>query len=148
MAKICTFIGNKDVILNGKDRETLKNLITSAIIDYGATTFYCGNYGNFDLLCATILNCLKKDYDISVIFVTPYLDKSYLNRGQIKLLYDDILYPGLEKVPLKHAIVERNKYMIDRSDIVIAGVYKQFGNAYKFLYYARPKNKVILSLNL
>ena len=57
MAKICTFIGNKDVILNGKDRETLKNLITSAIIDYGATTFYCGNYGNFDLLCATILNC-------------------------------------------------------------------------------------------
>lgn len=84
MAKICTFIGNKDVILNGKDRETLKNLITSAIIDYGATTFYCGNYGNFDLLCATILNCLKKDYDISVIFVTPYLDKSYLNRGQIK----------------------------------------------------------------
>lgn len=94
------------------------------------------------------IELFKKDYDISVIFVTTYLDKSYLNRGQIKLLYDDILYPGLEKVPPKYAIVERNKYMIDRSDIVIAGVYKQFGNAYKFLNYARSKNKVILSLNL
>lgn len=123
----------------------MKKLITSAITEYGVTTFYCGNYGNFDMICATILQFLKIRFPISVIFVTPYIDEKYLNKAQMQLLYDDILYPALENVPRRYAIIARNKYMINHADIVIAGVYKSYGNAYGFLKYARAKNKTILS---
>ncbi len=146
MGKICAFIGNKDIFLSNIEKDRLSKLIVSAISDYGVTTFYCGNYGKFDLICAAIIKSLKSSFDIRSVFVTPYIDKRYTDKELIKELYDDILYPGLEKTPLKYAIVERNKYMIDRADIVIAGVYKQYGNAYKFLNYARSKNKIILPL--
>lgn len=148
MRKICTFIGNKDIFLNNIEKDRLLELIVSAITDYGVTTFYCGNYGKFDLISAEIIKSLKSYFEIRSVFVTPYIDERYLNKEIIKELYDDILYPGLEKTPLKFAIIERNKYMIDHADIVISGVYKQYGNAYKFLNYALSKNKIILPLQI
>lgn len=148
MGKICTFIGNKDVLLDKSDIIRLKNIITTAITEHNVHEFYCGNYGNFDIACASILRSLKHVYDISIVFVTPYMNKRYLSNERIKFFYDEILYPALETTPCKFAIIKRNKFMIDKSDIVIAGVYKSYGNAFRFLKYAQSKNKKIFYFNL
>ena len=61
-------------------------------------------------------------------------------------LYDSIVYPPLEKTPLKFAISKRNEWMIDQSDFVIAYVEHSFGGAYQSLKYAHRKGKRIVNL--
>ena len=61
-------------------------------------------------------------------------------------LYDSVVYPPLEQVPLKFAISKRNEWMISQSDFVIAYVEHSFGGAYQGLHYARQKGKRIVNL--
>lgn len=110
------------------------------------------HYGNFDNTCAFIIKNLKRYYNnIKSVYVTPYIIQSYANRLKDianSELYDEIIYPGIENVPLKYAVCARNKYMIDSSDIVIAYVINNWGGAYRSLSYAKRKHKNIIYLPL
>lgn len=54
-------------------------------------------------------------------------------------IFDDTIYPDIEKVPPGFAIIKRNEWMIDNSDFLIAYVKNDFGGAYKTLQYAEKK---------
>ena len=57
------------------------------------------------------------------------------------------IYPeGLEKVPPRFAIVRRNQWMTDHSDIVICHVTHSWGGAAKAVEYAEKKKKIILPI--
>lgn len=61
--------------------------------------------------------------------------------------YDSSLYPeGLETVPRRFAIINRNKYMLRKSDIVISYVIASYGGAYTACKYAKSQNKIIINL--
>ena len=76
-----------------------------------------GGYGNFDGYCCQLLNELKKDYPkIEIVFVTPYVFENYYKLNNAKNYYDYTLYPPLENVPYKFAILKRNEWIIDNSD--------------------------------
>ena len=49
-------------------------------------------------------------------------------------------------MPKRYAILKRNEYMIERADVVIAFVNRNFGGAYKSYDYAKRKNKKIYNL--
>ncbi len=110
---------------------------------------YLGGYGNFDQFA---YNCAKTYKAIhtntSIVFVTPYItpeyQKNYLEYEKEK--YDNIIFPPIEDKPKKFAILYRNRYMIEKSDYVIAYINRTFGGAYKTYKYAKRKGKIIFNL--
>ena len=113
----------------------------------GSLQFYLGGYGDFDSLCLRTLRELKKEFqDIELIFITPYLDKNYSKLDFAKYHYDDVIFPPLESVPRKFAILKRNEWMVEEADLVIAYVMYSWGGAAKTLEYAKRKKVRIINI--
>lgn len=120
-------------------REWLNNVCIQ-LIDDGASEFFLGGYGAFDRLCADVLRGLKGRYrHIRLVLVLPCLDSSLSREG-----YDETVYPPLESVPRRYAVLRRNVWMVQRSDVIVAYVLHSWGGAAKTLDYARKKKKIIL----
>lgn len=135
-----TFCGHREV-LNRKNVSAQLKQIISKLIKEGADKFLIGGYGGFDYLVAKSVAELKEERDnIQSILVIPYPDRDY-----DLFFYDFTLYPPLEKVPPKFAIVERNKWMVENSDIVVAYVNHTWGGAAMMLEYAQKKKKPIIN---
>ncbi len=142
---IIAFCGHSKLEYNEK---TEKKLL-SVLIDLAKTNplvLYCGGYGKFDLLAKQCGKRLKKLFpETKVIFVTPYISEVYL-KNKYAGEYDEVLYPEIENVPKKYAIVKRNQYMVRQSDFVIAYVTLKFGGAYEMLNYANKLGKKYINL--
>ena len=137
---IVTFCGHAE-IENDKDMKQWLNTVLDRLIQKGANTFYLGGYGKFDTLSASVLQKKKDQYpQIRLILVLPYL-----NFNIDTSIYDDSVYPPLESVPPKYAILKRNQWMVEQSDIVVAYVLHGWGGAAKTLRYAQQKKKEIIS---
>ena len=137
---IVTFCGHAE-IENDKDMKQWLNTVLDRLIQKGANTFYLGGYGKFDTLSASVLQKKKDQYpQIRLILVLPYL-----NFNIDTSIYDDSVYPPLESVPPKYAILKRNQWMVEQSDIVVAYVLHSWGGAAKTLRYAQQKKKEIIS---
>ena len=63
-----------------------------------------------------------------------------------KRRYDYIIYPEIEDKPKRYAISYRNKYMVEKSDCVIAYVLHKWGGAYSTYTYAKRKGKTVLNI--
>ncbi|MGN0771620.1 MAG: hypothetical protein ACI4MI_03440 [Christensenellales bacterium] len=144
---IITFCGHADYLPGLNDKIKMIELINE--ISKGETVeFYLGGYGGFDrfaMKCAKIYQ--ETNQEAKLILVVPYIYKShtyYRNKGY----YDATIYPEIENVPLKWAIVKRNQWMVDRADVVIAYVEHSLGGAYKTYSYAIKKRKLIYNFCL
>lgn len=136
---IVTFCGHKDCIVNDEIKNWLLEITEQLILD-GAKKFYFGGYERFDVFSAQTINeHTKKHPNIERVLVIPYIDRDYN-----KNLYDYSIYPDLETVPRKFAILKRNEWMVDNSDVVIAYVTHGWGGTAKTLEYAQKRKKKIL----
>jgi uncharacterized phage-like protein YoqJ len=146
-----TFCGHKEIC----DRQLILNKLIENLEPYfkelKPLTFYCGGYGAFDSIASEAIDILRKSYpytNVEKIYVTPYIAASCKEKlDSIKNIYDEIIYPPLENVPLKFAISRRNEWIIKNSDIVIAYVKHSWGGAAKTLTYAKRKHKQIISIS-
>ena len=87
---------------------------------------------------------MKKYYNINYYVVLAYMP---VNKQLLTEDYSDTIYPeGLEKAPMRFAIVERNKWMLKKSDVVVCYVNRTFGGAYRFCEMARKENKRVINL--
>ena len=144
---IITFCGHSDFLFSDEEKEKLKQILINEITKNPTCKFYLGGYGDFDRLCLRTLKDLKNDFpDIELIFITPYLDKNYSKLEFAKNHYDDVIFPPLESVPRKFAILKRNEWMVEEADLVIAHVMYSWGGAVKTLEYAKRKKKTIINL--
>ena len=113
-------------------------------------SFYCGGYGEFDYLAEKTVDEYRKKFpDVACekVFVTPYITPSYQERNErLRKRFDDIIYPPIENVPYRYAIIWRNEWMIDSADVVIAYVNYSWGGAAHGLEYARRKEKKIIMI--
>ena len=48
------------------------------------------------------------------------LSCSLINLEFAKYHYDDVIFPPLESVPRKFAVLKRNEWMVEEADLVIA----------------------------
>ncbi len=140
-----SFLPNQDAVFADVQKAILENTSKTEFV-----TFYCGGYGDFDNICASVCRMLKKLLpNTELVFVTPYITESYqerLNSFLKEKLFDCITYPPLETVPPKFAIIKRNEWMINEADFIIAYVKHSFGGAYKSMHYAQRKKKRIINL--
>ena len=144
---IITFCGHSDFLFSDEIKQQLKNIILSEISKNPTCKFYLGGYGDFDSLCLRTLRELKTDFpDIELLFITPYLDKNYSKLEFAKYHYDDVIFPPLESVPRKFAILKRNEWMVEEADLFIAYVKYTWGGAAKTLEYAKRKKVPIINI--
>ena len=137
-----TFCGHGEIVYDDKVQQELIFEITKQIKN-GETEFLLGGYGNFDILAAKLVKTIKeKNPNIKSTLVLPYLDRKYdLD------LYDGTIYPKLETIPKRFAILKRNEFMVvDMSSTIIAYVLHSWGGAAKTLNYAVKKNKAIINI--
>ena len=139
----CTFFGHRDFSgdIKGALNETLRELIELSDAD----KFLVGNNGKFDRVVTEILRGLKKKYPhICVLVVLAYMPVG----NNIEMFDDDVdlVYPeGLEFVPKRLAIVKRNEWMIEQSDVVVTYAISA-GGAAKFKSLAEKKKKKVLNI--
>ena len=144
---IITFCGHSNCLFSDEEKEKLKQILIKEIRKNPTCKFYLGGYGDFDSLCLRTLRELKTDFpDIELLFITPYIDKNYSKLEFAKYHYDDVIFPPLESVPRKFAILKRNEWMVDSADLVIAHVKYSWGGAAKTLEYAKRKKKKIINI--
>lgn len=140
---IVTFVGHSHYLEDSIDlQEVLLREIKGKEVE-----FYVGGYGKFDdFALKTVLNYKKTYSNAKVYFITPYLYKGYSKTEYFKNTVDGIIFPEIEKVPPKYAIIKRNEWMIDKADLVIAFVKFSWGGARRTLDYAKKKKKKIINL--
>lgn len=111
------------------------------LIEEGAAEFFLGGYGEFDLLTLRVLKEMKAAHpQIRLILVHAYLNSKKTAAG-----CDETIYPPLERVPQRLAIIKRNEWCVERADAVVAYVMHGWGSSAKTLEYARRKKKQIIS---
>ena len=146
---IVTFVGHADIVVSEKTKKQIRDFLTEIIHSETNLLFYCGGYGFFDSFCAGVCRELKAlNNNVKTAFITPYMTLEYQQKNKLLLengSYDYIIYPPIEKTPLKFAISKRNEWMIQESDLVVAFVERTYGGAYKSLLYAKRKQKKIVN---
>ena len=145
---IITFCGHADYTPSEKDERKLLEFLEQKIGDRSAE-LYLGDYGNFDRFAFRCGKIYQRTHpNVKLRFVSPYLSDSYQkNRLKEKEVeYDGIIFPPIESIPPKFAILHRNRWIVDQADYVIARVTRSWGGARQTLEYAKKQKKDIFEL--
>lgn len=145
---IVTFCGHRDFVETAEAENQLTMFLEKYARENVRLVCYNGGYGNFDYFAAKCVQRMQEQYsNIRNCLVLPYIDQPFLERIEIfKNHFDETIYPLLESVPRKYAIIRRNEWMVDSADIVIAYVTYSWGGAARTLEYAKRKNKNIIQI--
>lgn len=145
---IVTFCGHRDFVETAEAENQLTMFLEKYARENVRLVCYNGGYGNFDYFAAKCVQRMQEQYsNIRNCLVLPYIDQPFLERIEIfKNHFDETIYPPLESVPRKYAIIRRNEWMVDSADIVIAYVKYSWGGAARTLEYARRKKKNIIKI--
>ncbi len=124
----------------------LEKLVGELIRTKEYVEFLVGHNGDFDTLASSVIRSemSANDYgNSSLILVLPYLTAEYLNNEEsFKAYYNEIeICEKSADAHFRAALQIRNRYMIDRSDLVVCYVERKVGGAYNALRYAE-KNKI------
>ncbi len=145
--KVCAFTGHRE--MDELQVKTLEGTLIS-LIEEGVEEFLCGMAKGFDLYAASCVIKLKKRYPhIKLIACIPFYgqEKSYSQKD--KLLYVEALKNCNETVYLsdhyyKGCMQNRNRYMADKADVLVAYLKKDVGGtAYTVKYFLKTNKRVI-----
>ena len=126
-------------------RETLERLVE----ERGVRVFYTGGMGEFDELFARTVRSMKRECpSLRLVLVAPYLtERLNMDKAFYEAIYDEILIPAeLDGIHPKAAIGLRNRWMVDRSDFVIAALHRDFGGAAEAVRYAEKVGKKVVRI--
>ena len=144
---ICCGFGHRVMLMDVEKplRETLERLVE----ERGVRVFYTGGMGEFDELFARAVRSMKRECpSLRLALVMPYLtERLNLDKAFYEAQYDEILIPAeLDGVHPKAAIGLRNRWMVERSDVVIAALHRDFGGAAEAVRYAENRGKEVVRI--
>lgn len=144
----CTFAGHRDIDPErekAKLRAELENLLERDEI----FCFYAGAMGAYDLLCSETVAELKRAYPNKKIILTlvePDMSMSAAWKRQYDQ-YDDVVRVAHRQAAyIEHPIIERNRWMVDHSQILIACVRRETGGAYRTFSYAHQNKLEMINI--
>ncbi len=123
--------------------------INQAISEYEITTFYVGDRGEFDRQATGAVRSAKRDHpQIKLVLILPYFTNKLNEYKEIyEQDYDEIIIPSeLAGVHPKSAITKRNRWMVDKSELIIFYIQRDFGGAFDTVKYAKKNNKPTMKL--
>ena len=141
--KTCTFFGHRSVPLTVEAplRQTIYHLIEQEGVD----CFLVGNHGEFDATIRRLLKEAQKDFPyIRYAVVLAYLPttENSLRQDEIETLFPE----GLETVPPRYAICKRNRWMLEKADVVVTYTPFSFGGAATYKKLAEKQGKIVFEL--
>ena len=107
--------------------------------------------GRFDEMCAEAVRKLKEQHpgkDIRLCLVAAYLSNRFnTEKSYYQTFYDEILLPEeVEYTYYKAAVTKRNRWMVDRADLMLAYIDHDYGSAYQTYRYAQKKSVPIINI--
>ncbi len=144
---ICTGFGHR--YLPDNLQTTLDQTILALIRSHNVNIFYTGGMGDFDREFAAAVCRARRTYpEVQLILVRPYPNKTMLFHQEVyDRLYTRVIIPkAVAGLHYKAAIPARNRWMVEQADVVLSGVYKDSGGAYKTLCYAKQIGKPIVNV--
>lgn len=138
---VCCFFGHRDTPREIKS--TLKQVLIDLIENKNVNMFYVGNYGNFDILVQQTLKELSKIHPIKYYVVLAYIPK----KDEYTDYSNTVYFDELNTKPYKSRIIEANRLMLKKSDIVITYA-NTIGNARDFKELAENQNKTVININI
>lgn len=157
MSKTCCCTGHRpkgfpfrygvDVQKHNAYLQALEQKIRLAIIEYGITNFISGMALGADLDFAEVVLKLKNKYPVTLECAIPCPNQTLKWTREDKLRYESILERA-DKISLiskrysPDCMLKRNRYMVDKSDLVIA-VFNgtESGGTWYTIHYAKNQNK-------
>ena len=122
--------------------EQLAPIVKKLIEEKECVTFFVGRSGEFDVCAASLIKRVRRESgrdNSNLTLVLPYkvADVEYYEK-----YYDDVMIPSeMRGAHPKAAITLRNRWMVDRSDLVIVYAPKGGGGAFAAGVYAKKQNK-------
>lgn len=127
--------------------EDLKTLFRFWFSKESYLQFYIGRNGDFDILAASIIQQIRKEYEhvlCELILILPYTVKDMEYYVEY---YDQIIIPDeVYGVHPKRVITERNKWMVEQADFVLVYTRTESGGAYRALEYAKKIDRPFFQL--
>ncbi len=142
--QICFLIGHREC--DDTWQPALQMTVEKHITEYGVFNFLVGHYGGFDQLAAQSVIRAKVRYpQVRLWLLLPYHPAErpmVLPAG-----FDGFVYPlGMETVPRRLSILRANRYAVERSDWLIAGIWHPASNAAKVVDYAQRRGGIHITL--
>lgn len=147
-----TYLWDEDSIQSEELKEKIEKTIIEIIEKSGATHFVSGMAIGVDMICAEIVLRLKEKYPkITLECALPCETQANKWSEKYRERYFSIIEASDKETLLQtqytpDCMMKRNKYMVDKSDIVIAvwnGSASGTGNTVK---YARGNNKTVIQI--
>ena len=145
--KVCCGFEHRD--MNRDFSRALYAEIERQAAENGVTTFMTGGMGEFDReLAAAVRLCQRAYPTLRLILVKPYFSSELnTNKNYYESMFDEVIIPDVSATAYpKAAITKRNRWLVEKSDVVIAGIYRNNGGAAAAVKYARNLQKPICFL--
>ena len=146
-----SFFGHREVERSVEMESRLDKLLHDLINQKEYVEFLIGRDGEFDFLASSVIKRAIRKYSFGnthFTLVLPYMKAEYRDNEKNYLDYYDDVDICAESANAHHksAIHVRNRYMVDRSDLVVCCIQHNSGGAYKTVQYAKKQNCKIINL--
>lgn len=150
---LCCFTGHRMIPENEyKFLQSHLQKTIQGLLQRGVTAFYCGGALGFDTLAAqVVLKARRFHPQVKLILALPCRDQAEQWREADRLLYESIKRRADEVVYLSEhytrgCMFERNRYMVDRSDVCVCYCLSDQGGTAYTVKYARRRGVPVINL--
>ena len=138
-----SLFGHREIDDLWKLRDTLFPIIKELLHTKEYVSFFIGRNGEFDEFAASLIKRAQKEIGEETSDITLVLPYSVSGLEYYEKYYDDIIIT--EGSHPKSAITKKNRWMIEKSDLVIVYV-KHKGGAHTAMKYAEKSEKKVINL--
>lgn len=143
-----SFFGHRRIYDPIRIERQLENVVRNLLLEKQYVEFLVGRDGNFDLLVASVIRRCKREYrsdNSSLVWVLPYMTADFRDNEEAYYeYYDEIeVFSGTH---YKAAFQQRNRSLIDRSDVAVFYVERREGGAYSTMKYAATQAMETINL--
>ena len=147
-----SFFGHRQIDNVFVIEQRLQEIIQELLIFKEYVELLIGRDGEFDqLVASTVRRCKRtvRDDNSELVLVLPYTTAEYRNNEQsFHEYYDEVeICTEATEHHFKSAHQVRNRFMVDRSDLVVFCVEHNSGGAYQTMRYAKKANTNIVNSN-
>lgn len=140
-----SFFGHRQIDNVFVIEQRLQEIIQELLISKEYVEFLIGRDGEFDQLVASTV----RDDNSALVLVLSYTTAEYRNNElSFHEYYDEVeICTEAAEHHFKSAHQIRNRFMVDRSDLVVFCVERNSGGAYQTMQYAKKANTNIVNLS-
>ena len=144
---IVAFCGQADYSEEDNYHDRIIGLLEEIVGDQPCD-FYLGGIDHFDHLMRRYCAEYQKTHQHSVLFlVAPIVGQTNLPGPFVTERYDAILYPSIEPLFPLDAISRRDRWMVERADIVIMNIRDEHMSENEIYQFAVKKSKTVYHLS-